>query len=90
MNPNALDISSASTTTFQYRTQTGGTYPNQTVISANTYDNNGVLIRNIYTGKMYKGTYTYTSDLSDHTEGMCYGVLKTQKEVKSNKIIKIN
>lgn len=41
--PNALSVSGQSPTTFQYRTQTGGTGTNVTVIEPNNYDNGGVI-----------------------------------------------
>jgi len=41
--PNTLSVSGQSPTTFQYRTQTGGTSSNVTVIEPNNYDNGGVI-----------------------------------------------
>ena len=42
LNPNSLTINSQSPATFQYRTQTGGTAANTTLIEPGFYDNNGV------------------------------------------------
>jgi hypothetical protein len=66
------------------------TVPEDDIVSVGFYDNNGILIRTVYTGKMYKGTYTYTADIANHTDGVYYGILTTQNAVKSNKIIKVN
>ena len=41
--PNTLSVSGQSPTTFQYRTQTGGTGTNITVIDPTSYDNGGVI-----------------------------------------------
>jgi hypothetical protein len=41
--PNTLSVSGQSPTTFQYRTQTGGTSNNVTVIEPDNYDNGGVI-----------------------------------------------
>jgi hypothetical protein len=43
LNPNILSVSGQSPTTFQYRTQTGGTATNRTTIDPNNYDLNGVV-----------------------------------------------
>jgi hypothetical protein len=43
LNPNSLSISGNSPTTFQYRTQTGGTATNRTTIDPANYDLNGVI-----------------------------------------------
>jgi hypothetical protein len=43
LNPNSLSISGTSPCTFQYRTQTGGTASNTTLIDPTVYDNNGVV-----------------------------------------------
>jgi len=43
LNPNSLSVSGQSPTTFQYRTQTGGTATNRTTIDPNNYDLNGVV-----------------------------------------------
>ena len=43
LNPNSLDISANTITSFQYRTQTGGTSSNTTNISPSLYDLNGVI-----------------------------------------------
>ena len=42
LNPNSLTVSGQSPTTFQYRTQTGGTALNTTLIDPLNYDLNGV------------------------------------------------
>jgi len=43
LNPNSLNVSGNSSTTFQYRTQTGGTATNITTIIPGSYDLNGVI-----------------------------------------------
>jgi hypothetical protein len=43
LNPNSLSVSGTSPCTFQYRTQTGGTASNTTLITPGVYDNNGVV-----------------------------------------------
>jgi hypothetical protein len=43
LNPNSLTISGQSPATFQYRTQTGGTSSNTTLIDPLNYDLNGVI-----------------------------------------------
>jgi hypothetical protein len=43
LNPSSLTISGKSPTTFQYRTQTGGTAANTTTIDPANYDLNGVI-----------------------------------------------
>jgi len=43
LNPNSLTINSQSPTTFQYRTRTGGTASNTTVIDPSNKDVNGVI-----------------------------------------------
>jgi hypothetical protein len=43
LDPNSLSVSGTSPCTFQYRTQTGGTASNTTLIDPTVYDNNGVL-----------------------------------------------
>jgi hypothetical protein len=43
LNPSSLNISGKSPTTFQYRTQTGGTAANTTTIDPANYDLNGVI-----------------------------------------------
>jgi len=43
LNPNSLTINSQSPATFQYRTQTGGTATNTTLIDQLNYDNNGAV-----------------------------------------------
>jgi len=43
LNPDSLSVSGTSPCTFQYRTQTGGTASNTTLIDPTLYDNNGVL-----------------------------------------------
>jgi hypothetical protein len=43
LNPNSLSVLGTSPCTFQYRTQTGGTASNTTLITPGVYDNNGVL-----------------------------------------------
>jgi len=43
LNPNSLTINSQSPATFQYRTQTGGTAVNTTLIEPGFYDLNGVI-----------------------------------------------
>ena len=43
LDPNSLSVSGTSPCTFQYRTQTGGTASNTTLITPEVYDNNGVL-----------------------------------------------
>jgi hypothetical protein len=43
LNPNTLSVSGQSPTTFQYRTQTGGTASNRTTIDPLNYDLNGVI-----------------------------------------------
>jgi len=43
LNPNSLSISGTSPCTFQYRTRTGGTASNTTLITPGVYDNNGVV-----------------------------------------------
>jgi len=43
LNPNTLSVSGQSPTTFQYRTQTGGTATNRTTIDPENWDNNGVV-----------------------------------------------
>jgi hypothetical protein len=43
LNPNTLSVSGQSPTTFQYRTQTGGTATNRTTIDPGNYDLNGVV-----------------------------------------------
>lgn len=43
LNPNSLSVSGGSPTTFQYRTQTGGTATNTTTIVPGNYDLNGVI-----------------------------------------------
>lgn len=42
-SPNDLSVSGQSPTTFQYRTQTGGTTSNVTLIDPTNYDNGGVI-----------------------------------------------
>ena len=42
-NPTSLNISAGTPTTFQYRTQTGGTFSNTTLIIPSSYDNGGVV-----------------------------------------------
>jgi len=41
-NPTVINVPAGTPTTFQYRTQTGGTFSNTTLISAATYDVGGV------------------------------------------------
>jgi hypothetical protein len=43
LDPNSLSVSGTSPCTFQYRTQTGGTASNTTLITPGVYDNNGVV-----------------------------------------------
>lgn len=43
LNPNSLTVSGNSPTTFQYRTQTGGTATNRTTIDPANYDLNGII-----------------------------------------------
>jgi hypothetical protein len=43
LNPDSLSVSGNSPCTFQYRTQTGGTASNTTLIIPGVYDNNGVV-----------------------------------------------
>ena len=43
LNPSSLSVSGNSPTTFQYRTQTGGTATNRTTIDPANYDLNGVI-----------------------------------------------
>lgn len=43
LNPNSLSVSGTNPCTFQYRTQTGGTASNTTLITPGVYDNNGVV-----------------------------------------------
>jgi hypothetical protein len=43
LNPNSLSVLGTSPCTFQYRTQTGGTASNTTLIIPGVYDNNGVI-----------------------------------------------
>jgi hypothetical protein len=43
LNPNSLSVSGTSPCTFQYRTQTGGTASNTTLVIPGVYDNNGVV-----------------------------------------------
>jgi hypothetical protein len=43
LNPNSLSVSGNSPTTFQYRTQTGGTATNRTTIDPSHYDLNGII-----------------------------------------------
>jgi hypothetical protein len=43
LNPNSLSVLGTSPCTFQYRTQTGGTASNTTLITPGVYDNNGVV-----------------------------------------------
>jgi hypothetical protein len=43
LNPDSLSVSGTSPCTFQYRTQTGGTASNTTLIIPGVYDNNGVV-----------------------------------------------
>jgi hypothetical protein len=43
LNPNSLTVSGNSSTTFQYRTQTGGTATNRTTIDPANYDLNGII-----------------------------------------------
>lgn len=43
LNPNSISISGSSPTTFQYRTQTGGTASNTTTVVPGNYDLNGVV-----------------------------------------------
>jgi len=43
LNPNSLSIGSQSPATFQYRTSTGGTASNTTLIDPGSYDVNGVI-----------------------------------------------
>ena len=43
LNPDSVSLSATSPTTFQYRTQTGGTFSNTTTIDCTHYDVNGVV-----------------------------------------------
>jgi hypothetical protein len=43
LNPDSLSVSGTNPCTFQYRTQTGGTASNTTLITPGVYDNNGVV-----------------------------------------------
>jgi len=43
LNPSSLSVSGNSPTTFQYRTQTGGTATNRTTIDPANYDLNGII-----------------------------------------------
>jgi hypothetical protein len=43
LNPDSLSVSGTNPCTFQYRTQTGGTTSNTTLIIPGVYDNNGVI-----------------------------------------------
>jgi hypothetical protein len=43
LNPSSISVSGNSPTTFQYRTQTGGTATNRTTIDPSHYDLNGVI-----------------------------------------------
>jgi hypothetical protein len=43
LNPDSLSVSGTNPCTFQYRTQTGGTASNTTLIDPTVYDNNGVI-----------------------------------------------
>jgi hypothetical protein len=46
LNPNSLSITANTPMTFQYRTQTGGTQANTTLVDPTTYDLNGVATTN--------------------------------------------
>ena len=43
LNPSSINVSANTITTFQYRTQTGGTFTNRTTIDVGNYDLNGVI-----------------------------------------------
>ena len=72
---------------FNSRTKIEVTIPESSHMSLNIYDINGRLVEKISKGNYRKGTYTFSFNADNLTSGVYFVHLKTENEIRSNKIV---